>query len=284
MAKIEYVVTKVTKDGKKIIDEKIINNYMAKNGFTVECKAIKSDGLKLYYNVHDGSTAKQCTLAALQVAISALKRAYRNSPTDLVTDLLTYCQRYRLQYENAILTDSVSNEWYECHNDTNRHDIVNTALLGIYNGIADGMDLLGIYASSYKAVNKFFYLLGVNNSSYHAFEPLPITDYDDDGLKKNTIAYLLECNGYVINDEYFYYDSEKTELLHQIAVKKAIQEIASVLTPPQRRIFKLYISGCTLRQIAEIVSRKPSTVQVNINRIKKYIISKYQTFNNLIDM
>lgn len=283
MAKIEYVVTKVTKDGKKIIDEKIINSYTAKNGFGTECKTIKSDGLKLYYDVHDGATAKQCTLAALQVAISALKRAYRNNPTDLVTDLLTYCKQYRMQYENAILTDSVSGEWYEVHNDTNRHDIVNTALLGIYNGIADGMDLLGIYANSYKAVNKFFYLSGVNNSSYHAFEPLPLTDYDGDGLKKNTIAYLLECNGYVTEDKYFYYDSEKTELMHQIAVKKAIQDIASVLTPTQRRIFKLYINGYTVRQIAEIVNRKPSTVQVNINRIKKYIISKYKTFDNLID-
>ena len=283
MAKIEYAVTKVTKDGKKTIDEKIIDSYTAKNGFAVECKGVKSDGLKLYYNVHDGSTAEQCTLAALQVAISALKRAYRNSPTDLTTDLLTYCQRYRMQYENAILTDSVSNEWYEQNNDTNRHDIVNTALLGIYNGIASGGDLLSIYANGYKSVNKFFYLLGVNNSSYHAFEPLPITDYDDDGLKKNTIAYLLECNGYVTEDRYFYFDGEKKELLHQIAVKKAIQDIASVLTPTQRRIFKLYINGYTVRQIAEVVNRQPSTVQVNINRIKKYIISKYQTFNNLID-
>lgn len=284
MAKIEYVATKVAKDGKKIIDEKIINNYTAKNGFSTECKGVKSDGLKLYYNVHDGSTAEQCTLAALQVAISALKRAYRNSPTDLVTDLLTYCQRYRMQYEHAILADCVNNEWYECHNDTNRHDIVNTALLGIYNGIADGMDLLGIYANSYKAVNKFFYLLGVNNSSYHALEPLPLAEYDGDGLKKNTIAYLLECNGYVVNDKYFYFDDEKKELLHQIAVKKAIQDIASVLTPTQKRIFNLYISGYTLRQIAEMVNRQPSTVAVNLKRIKKYIILKYQTFDNLIDM
>lgn len=284
MAKIEYAISKVTKDGKKIIDEKIINNYTAKNGFSTECQALKSDGAKLYYNVHDGSTAEQCTLAALQVAISALKRAYRNSPTDLVTDLLTYCQRYRMQYENAILTDSVNNEWYKLHNDTNRHDIVSTALLGIYNGIADGMDLLGIYASSYRAVNNFFYLSGVNNSSYHAFEPLPIAEYDGDGLKKNTIAYLLECNGYVSNDEYFYFDNEKKELMHQIAVKKAIQDIANNLIPTQKRIFKLYISGYTLRQIAEKVNRQPSTVAVNLKRIKKYIISKYQTFDNLIDV
>ena len=284
MVTIEYAISKVTKDGKKIIDEKIIDNCMAKNGFNTEYKAIKADGLKLYYNVHDGSTAEQCTLAALQVAISALKRAYRNSPTDLITDLLTYCQRYRMQYEHAVLTDSVNNEWYEMHNDNNRHDIVNTALLGIYKGLADGMDLLGIYSSGYKAVNKFFYLLGVNNSSYHAFEPLPITDYNDDGLKKNTIAYLLECNGYVTNDKYFYFDDEKKELLHQIAVKKAIQDIVNNLTLTQKRIFMLYIKGYTLRQIAEKVNRQPSTVAVNLKRIKKYIISKYQTFDNLIDM
>lgn len=284
MATIEYAVTKVTKDGKKTIDEKVIDNYMAKNSFSAEYKAIKSDGLKLYYDAGDVSTAEQCTLAALQVAISALKRAYRNSPTDLVTDLLTYCQRYRMQYEHAILSDSVGGEWYTVHNDSNRHDIVNTALIGIYEGIADGMDLLGIYANGYKAVNKYFYLLGVNNSSYHGFEPLPIAEYDDDGLKKNTIAYLLECNGYVTNDKYFYFDDEKKELMHQIAVKKAIQDIASVLTPTQRRIFKLYINGYTVRQIAETVNRQPSTVAVNLKRIKKYIISKYQTFDNLIDM
>lgn len=284
MAKIEYVVTKVTKDGKKTISESVAETYTANNGFAVECKGLKSSGLKLYYAVSNGSTAEQCTLAALQVAISALKRAYRNSPTDLITDLLTYCQRYRMQYEIAILSDSVTNEWYSCHNDTSYHDIVNTALLGIYSGIADGMDLLGIYDSSYKAVNKFFYLSGVNNSSYHGFEPLPLTDYDGDGLKKNTIAYLLEVNGYVANDNYFYYDDARTELLHQIAVKKAIQEIASVLTPTQRRIFKLYIGGYTLRQIAEITNRQASTVAVNLKRVKKYIISKYQTFDGLMDM
>lgn len=284
MAKIEYVVTKITKDGKKIIDEKIINNYMAKNGFTVECKGIKSDGLKLYYNVHDGSTAEQCTLAALQVAISALKRAYRNSPTDLVTDLLTYCQRYRMQYEHAILADGVNNEWYEMHNDSTRHDIVNTALLGIYDGIASGEDLLSIYANGYKAVNKFFYLLGVNNSSYHGFEPLPLADYDEDGLKKNTIAYLLECNGYVSNDKYFYFDDEKKELLHQIAVKKAIINICNELTPRQKHIFRLYIAGYSENQIAEKCKRTRQTIHANLLTIFKRIISKYQNFDNMLDM
>lgn len=284
MAKIEYAISKVTKDGKKIIDEKIINNYTAKNGFSTECKAIKSDGLKLYYNVHDGSTAKQCTLAALQVAISALKRAYRNSPTDLVTDLLTYCQRYRMQYENAILTDSVNNEWYELHNDTNRHDIVSTALLGIYNGIADGMDLLGIYSSGYKAVNKYFNLLGVNNAVRGTETPLPITDYDGDGLKKNTIAYLLECNGYVVNDKYFYFDDEKKELLHQIAVKKAIVNICNDLTPRQKHIFRLYLAGYSENQIAEKCNRTRQTIHTNLHVIFKRIISKYQNFDNMLDM
>ena len=276
MAKIEYVVTKVTKDGKKTIT--------ANNGFAVECKKLKSDGLKLYYAVGNGSTAEQCTLAALQVAISALKRAYRNSPTDLITDLLTYCQRYRMQYEHAVLSDSLTNEWYTVHNDTSYHDIVNTALLGIYDGIASGGDLLSVYANGYKAVNKFFYLLGVNNSSYHAFEPLPLTDYDENGLKKNTIAYLLECNGYVTNDEYFYYDNEKTELLHQIAVKKAIINICNDLTPRQKRIFKLYLAGYSENQIAEKCKRTRQTIHANLLTIFKRIISKYKNFDNMLDM
>lgn len=284
MAKIEYVISKVTKDGKKTIDEKIIDSYMANNGFSTECKGLKSSGLKLYYNVCDGSTAEQCTLAALQVAISALKRAYRNSPTDLVTDLLTYCQRYRMQYEHAVLSDSLTNEWYAVHNDTSYHDIVNTALLGIYSGIADGMDLLGIYANSFKAVNKYFNLLGVNNAVRGVETPLPIADYDSDGLKKNTIAYLLEVNGYVTNDSYFYYDNEKTELLHQIAVKKAIVNICNDLTPRQKRIFRLYLAGYSENQIAEKCNRTRQTIHTNLLVIFKRIISKYQSFDNMLDM
>lgn len=146
-----------------------------------------------------------------------------------------------------------------------KDDLIQEGMIGLYKAILD-----------YNADK---------NASFKTFANLCITRQIITAIKASTRQKHIPLNSYLSLDKPLFdeetdvtvgesmtsemYSEPEDQVIHSEDIKNIKAAIAKVLTPMERKALKLYLSGCSYKEISVALGKAPKSIDNALQRVKK---------------